>query len=188
MDCVSDISHFRDLPVSRSIPAGKHIARSIEICLTLASTNYFGRSRCCLLPLPPPARAVTSETMSSGKAVKPVKEKEKPRLALEARLKLPPLPLSSQSTFMCPLRVLLRWCPPFAAGEDPTSFFPTLDFLDKLGPPLASATGMDSADAVGLRVGGGRGGAISSWSDLVLAIPPAAESISRHLNSSVHRI
>lgn len=138
-----------------------------------------------LLPLSPPVRAVMS--MSSGRAVKPVKEKEKPRLALEARLKLPPLPPSSQSTFMCPLRVLLRWCPAFVAGEDPTSFFPRLDFLDKLGPPLASATGMDSADEVGLRVGG-RGGAISSWSDLVLAIPPAAESISTHLNSSVHRI
>jgi hypothetical protein len=41
--------------------------------------------------------------ISSGGMLKPVKEKEKPRLALEARLRAAPLLTSSNSNFICAL-------------------------------------------------------------------------------------
>ncbi|THG20656.1 hypothetical protein TEA_001012 [Camellia sinensis var. sinensis] len=84
--------------------------------------------------------------MSSGGMVKPVKEKENPKLALEAQLRAAPLLTSSRSSFiwalivflMCVFLLLLLVCPGEAAVNNVL-----LDFLDRVlllasAPPTAS--------------------------------------------------
>ena len=106
--------------------------------------------------------------MSSG-GVKPVKEKEKPSPALDARLSAALLLTSSKSSLSCPLLDFLVWFPTLRPGE---AILPKLDFLDS---PLVSATEIVSADAV--RLSDCLIDAISICSDLVLRIPDEADSI-----------
>lgn len=111
--------------------------------------------------------------ISSGGTVKPVKEKDKPKLALEARLRAAPLLTSSSSNFswalldflMCALLFLLL---PLRPGEAPITIRPRLDFRESV-PPLSAAPARSFDD-------GGSGGDLkaavtfsTSWSDFVLA-------------------
>lgn len=135
------------------------------------------------LPLSSSLKDLRSAMMSSGGAVKPVNEKEKPRLALEALLKAAPLLTSSKSSFSCPLRDFRLWCPTFLPGEVPTVFFPKLDFLDKLGSPLVFEVRIVSAEAV--RLIDCDAATFSSWSDFVLPIIDVTESIFQHNGTAV---
>lgn len=76
--------------------------------------------------------------ISSGGRVKPVKENERPKLALEARLRATPLPTSSSSTFSWALLALLmcECFPPPPLGEAEVILW--LDFLDTSPPPSAN--------------------------------------------------
>lgn len=81
--------------------------------------------------------------------MKPVKENEKPKLALEARLRAAPLLTSSNSIFICALLdflmcVFLLLLPPLRPGD--TAIMRLLDFLERV-PPLSAATPAASLDA-----------------------------------------
>ena len=84
--------------------------------------------------------------ISSGGRVKPVKENERPKLALEARLRATPLPTSSTSTFNWALLALLmrEFLTPPPLGEAVVILW--LGFLDSSPPP--SANGDDFTHAV----------------------------------------
>lgn len=89
--------------------------------------------------------------ISSGGMVKPVKENEKPKLALEARLRAAPLPTSSKSNFIWALLDFLMCAflllPLLRPGD--ATIMRLLDFLDRL-PPLspvaAPAASLDGGD------------------------------------------
>lgn len=109
--------------------------------------------------------------ISSGGTVNPVKENEKPKLALEARLRAAPLLTSSKSSFiwalldflMCVFLLLL----PLRPGD--ATIIRLLDFLDRT-PPLSAA----APATVSLDVGDLNAAATVStidWSDFVLANP-----------------
>lgn len=81
--------------------------------------------------------------ISSEGTVKPVKEKDKPKLALEARLRAAPLLTSSRSNFNWALLDFLMCVlflpPPLRPGDAPVNRL--LDFLDNVsGPPPPPAT------------------------------------------------
>lgn len=114
---------------------------------------------------------IISATSSCG--TKPVKEKENPKLALEARLRAAPLLTSSTSSFnwalldflMC---VFLLVLPPLPLRPGEASLL--LDFLDSI-PPLPVVSGPPGAS---LDAAGDFNAAITvstSWSDLVLSSP-----------------
>lgn len=138
-----------------------------------------------VLPFSSSLNPLRSPMMSSGGAVNPVKEKEKPRLALDARLSAAPLLTSSRSSFSCALLAFrMWWPPPFLPGDAPITLFPKLAFPDRLEPPLSSpltdkgvVVARASADVVRLSDCLAAACAISSWSDLALTIADAGESI-----------
>jgi len=100
--------------------------------------------------------------ISSGGRVKPVKENERPKLALEARLRATPLPTSSTSTFNWALLAFLMYVflPPPPPPGDGAAVILQLDFLDRAPPP--SADGGDFSAVVATV-------STASWSDFVLA-------------------
>lgn len=105
--------------------------------------------------------------ISSGGTVKPVKENDKPKLALEARLKAAPLLTSSKSNFICALHDFLICVflpPPPPRPGDAAVICRLLDFLDSV--PLSS----DATPPPSFVGGDLYAAAIvsSSWSDFVL--------------------
>lgn len=144
-----------------------------ESMLSLSTFNLHGNvmeNECKYLPLSSSLKLFFKLAMMSSGGVKPVKEKEKPSPALDARLSAALLLTSSNSSFSCPLLDFLVWFPTLRPGEP---ILPKLDFLDS--PPLVSATEIVSADAV--RLSDCLIDAISICSDLVLRIPDEADSI-----------
>ena len=114
--------------------------------------------------------------ISSGGIVKPVKEKESPKLALEALLSAAPLLTSSSSSFIWLIWALLDFLmcvffPP-RPGDAPVSR--RLDFLEMVPPPSTTPFAEWSLDA-----GDFRAATIdsTSWSDFVLTSDVFAFSI-----------
>lgn len=115
--------------------------------------------------------------ISSGGMLKPVKEKEKPRLALEARLSAALLLTSSRSSLlncalrdlrMCAFRLMLP-----RPGDAGISLL--LDFLDSV-PPFSADTdpapdGCPTASPEVVADLKAAATVSSSWSDIVLASP-----------------
>lgn len=114
--------------------------------------------------------------ISSDGTVKPVKEKDKPKLALEARLRAAPLLNSSNSIiFIWALLDFLMWVlfllllpppPPLLRPGDAPIINRLLDFLDK-APPLSDVPGAVSLCEFGDLKAAARVSA--SWSDFVRA-------------------
>ena len=117
----------------------------------------------------------SAEHMYWGGGVKPVKVKEKPRLALEARLSAAPalLTRSSLSSFSCTLRDLRMWLwlwPPPPTDADRRFVLPKLDLRDRLAAEVSAGVLCTvSPDAVRLSDCDGA----TSWSDLVRPIIPS---------------
>jgi hypothetical protein len=78
--------------------------------------------------------------------VKPVKENEKPKLALEARLRAAPLPTSSKSNFIWALLDFLMcvFLPTLLVRPGDAPIKRLLDFLESV-PPLSAAAAAPTA-------------------------------------------